>query len=330
MTTTIKTIKNSTFHIIDDPKEEFKQGILTGLSKNKKSISSKFFYDDTGSYLFDKLTRHLDYYLTNCEIEILNAHKNTIATYFKSQPFNLIEFGPGDGIKPKLLIDCFLQKNFKFTYLPIDISKEYLKNIINDFNEKEPHLNITAINSDFLAGLRWLTLTSEKRNVLLFLGSSIGNLTPTETIHFLKNIYDLLHPGDFFLLGFDLCKNPDTLIRAYNDSAGITRAFNLNLLQRINSELDGNFNLDKFEHHGTYNVYSHTMESYLISLENQSIDINELNNTFYFSEFEPIHVEFSHKYLLSQIENLAKEAGFAIVEHFFDSKNYFVDSLWKK
>lgn len=331
MTTTIKTIKNSEFHILDDPKEEFKQSILTGLSQTKKSISSKFIYNDNGSYLFDKITRHPDYYLTNCEIEILNTHKASIASYFNSQPFNLIELGPGEGIKPQILVDCFLQKKLNFTYIPIDISKQYLKKIVNDFNAKQPNLNLTAINSDYLSGLRWLTIrSSETPNLLLFLGSSIGNLTPNETINFLRYIYDILHPGDFFLVGFDLCKDPDTLLRAYNDSDGITSAFNLNLLQRINSELGGNFKLEQFQHHGTYNVYSHAMESYLISLQNQFVEIKELNKTFYFGEFEPIHVEFSHKYLLSQVELLAKNSGFEIVKHFTDSRNYFVDSLWKK
>jgi L-histidine Nalpha-methyltransferase len=330
MTATIKTINNSTFHIIDDPKIEFKQAIWNGLSQNKKSISSKFFYDEKGSFLFDQITRHPDYYLTNCEIEILRTYKHNIASYFNSQPFNLIELGPGEGIKPKILVDFFQQNNLNFTYIPIDISEEYLAKIINVFNAKQSNLNLTAINADFLVGLRWLTISSEKRNVLLFLGSSIGNFSPHEIADFLKYIYNLLHPGDFFLIGFDLCKDPETLLMAYDDIDGITREFNLNLLRRINAELGGNFNLDYFQHHCTYNVYSHGMESYLISLKKQLVDINELNETFHFEAFEPIHVEVSHKYLLSEIELLAKAAGFNVVKHFIDSKNYFVDSLWKK
>lgn len=329
MTGILRTIQNSELHVLDDPKEEFKQGVLVGLSQTKKTLPSKFFYDGRGSDLFDKITRHPDYYLTNCEIEILNSNKHSLADHFNSRPFNLIELGPGETIKPQILIDCFLHENLNFTYMPIDISKDYLQKIVKHFNENQPHLNLTALNADFYAGLRWLTISSERRNVLLFLGSSIGNYNTQSTHEFLTYINKMLHPGDFFLIGFDLRKDIEMLLRAYNDSDGITAEFNLNLLHRINKELGGNFKLDKFQHYGTYNVYSGAMESYLISLENQIVEIKKLGKSFYFQESEPVHVEYSYKYLISQIELLAENTNFEIVQHYSDSNNYFVDSLWR-
>ncbi len=330
MTGTIKTIKNAEFHILEDPKDVFRKEVLTGLSQTNKAIPSKFFYNDKGSYLFDQISRHPDYYLTNCEIEILNSYKNTIASFFNSRSFNLIELGPGEGTKPQILIDCFMQNKLNFSYIPIDISNDYLNKIINHFNSTHPDLDLTAINSEFFAGLRWLTISSDKCNLLLFLGSSIGNYTPKATNVFLNYIYEILNPGDFVLIGFDLCKDINTLLRAYNDSDGLTKQFNLNLLHRINMELGGNFKLENYQHYATYNVYSCAMESYLISLENQLVVIDELDKSFSLNEFEAIHMEYSHKYSISQIELLAKEAGFEVINHFRDSKYYFVDSLWRK
>lgn len=170
---------------------------------------------------------------------------------------------------------------------------------------------------------------SMKKNFILFLGSSIGNFDPVTTQLFFSGIFNKLHDGDYVLIGFDLRKDIDIMIKAYNDSDGITRAFNLNLLVRMNHELGANFMIDKFGHYGTYNVYSGAMESYLVSLKEQNVHIGALEQSFKFEALEPIHVEYSYKYLLSQINDYAKSSGFKIVKNFFDSRQYYVNSLWQ-
>lgn len=310
-------------------KLEFIKDIQIGFSQSQKHIPSKYFYDERGSELFNQITRHPDYYLTQCEIEILNTYKNQIANLFASEPFNLVELGPGEGIKTQILIEKFLQKSLKFTYLPVDISKKYLKTLINEFSEKLHHLKLLPLYSDYFRGLEWVRKHSKHRNLVLFLGSSIGNFTPTEMQDFLVHLSHSLNQNDYVLLGLDLRKDAQVLMRAYNDSDGITRDFNLNLLQRINRELNAEFDLKKFQHYATYNVYSGAMESYLLSLESQSVAIGALEQLVAFEEMEPIHVEFSHKFYLKQINDLAKATGFEIVQIYTDDKKYFMDTLWR-
>lgn len=312
---------------INDP--EFATDVLKGLSHKNKYLSSKYFYDPKGSELFNQITRHRDYYLTNCELEILNSHKGELSQLLSNESFNLIELGPGEGIKARILIDQFLQDSREFTYFTIDISQKYLNQLVKQFHEDLPQLKLKAINSDFFKGLKWLSSHSKRRNIVLFLGSSIGNFDRESTLKFLHEIWQDLQDGDYFLVGFDLRKNIDVLIQAYNDSDGITREFNLNLLSRINRELNADFDRTAFNHFATYNVYSGAMESYLISSKEQNVSVKALNQSFHFHEFEPIHVEYSYKYLRSQIEEFALISGFEIVKNFSDSKGYFINSLWR-
>jgi L-histidine N-alpha-methyltransferase len=324
-------------YVLDDQKlaphyddlEAFKNDVLQGLRKLNKQIPSKYFYDAQGSALFDQITRHPDYYLTSCELEILDTYKKQLAMKVGAEPFNLIELGPGEGIKTRILVEQFLHDSLSFTYTLIDISKNYLEKLIAQYNRQSPQLELIAINSDYFKGIQWINTTSKRRNMVLFLGSSIGNFDIATTKIFLRHLWDCLHAGDYVLIGFDLRKAIDILMRAYNDSDGITRDFNLNLLQRMNRELGANFRMDKFSHYEAYNVYSGAMESHLVSLESQIIDIDTLASTFTFEPFEGIHVEYSHKYLLTQIAEFAYTTGFEIVQNFTDSQHYFVDSLWR-
>ena len=309
--------------------DTFKKDILVGLNHPTKYIPSMYFYDETGSFLFDQITEHKDYYLTNCEIEILKNAKDKISKYLKGKAFNLIEFGPGNGSKAKILIQQFLKDDLTFTYMPIDISQKYLDNIIQSFKEEIPQLHINAIQQDYLKGMKDLSAQSANPNFVLFLGSNIGNLTLLAAQSFLKDLKNSLNKGDYVLIGFDLRKDINTLMNAYDDSDGITRAFNYNLLKRVNTELEANFILDNFYHYVTYNVTLGAMESYLVSTEEHSVDILALNSTIQFHAYEPIHVESSHKYLHAQIEKLAANAGFEVFMNFTDQKKYFVDSLWR-
>lgn len=312
-----------------DEKTEFKNDVEEGLAKPSKQIQSKYFYDEHGSELFNQITRHPDYYLTRSEIEILHAYKKQISALIGTEPFNLIELGPGEGIKTQILIEQFLKDSLNFTYMPIDISTKYLKHLIVEFNKQLPELKLKPIHSDYFCGLGWLSSHSTRRNLALFLGSSIGNFDPASTENFLHHLNETLNDGDYVFLGFDLRKDIDILMRAYNDYDGITRDFNLNLLKRINRELGANFDLEKFRHYATYNVHSGAMESYLISLERQDVDIHTLNRSYSFEEIEPIHVEYSYKYLLSQIHELAHSCSFDIIQDYTDSQAYFVNTLWQ-
>jgi L-histidine N-alpha-methyltransferase len=314
---------------LENEKIEFMHDVLVGLSSEKKKIPSKYFYDEAGSELFNQITRHPDYYLTACELEILRSFRKEIAQLLKKEPFNLIELGPGEGIKSRLLIEQFLSDHLSFNYCTIDISKNYLEQLVRRFNQQLPSLQIIAINSDFSDGIKWLGNKSKKRNFVLFLGSSIGNFNIPKSRRFLQDIRNALHIGDYMLISFDLRKDVDILLHAYNDSSGLTCAFNLNLLHRINRELQANFNIDSFAHYSTYNAHEGAMESFLISRENQLVTIASLNRDFMFEKFESIHVESSYKYLFSQIDKLAENSHFEIKKTYLDTKGYFVNSLWQ-
>ncbi len=310
-------------------KQEFKKDVISGLAQPLKRLSSKYFYDDHGSELFNKITQIPEYYLTQSEIEILSANKQTLSEIIGNEPFNLIELGPGEGIKTKILIQQLMTDKHTFRYVPIDISMKYLDILTAHLQQQLPNLILAPIHADYFQGVKWQSEHSHRRNLVLFLGSSIGNFDPDETVMFLKNLRSMLHHDDYFLIGLDLKKDIKTLMRAYDDSCGITREFNLNLLHRINRELGGNFDVKKFTHYVTYNVRLGAMESYLISSEKQAVTIEALKQTVQFNKIEPIYTECSHKYEFSYIEKLAKQAGFSIVKNFLDKREYFLNSLWK-
>jgi L-histidine Nalpha-methyltransferase len=315
-----------TYH---DEKTEFKNDVHLGLTKSRKQINSKYFYDEHGCELFNQITRHKDYYLTRSEIEILDHCKEKISHFLSKESFNLVELGPGEGLKTKILMDHFLQKNFNFTYIPIDISTRYLLLLMKQMKQQLPELQLIPVHADYFRGLEWLSAHSCLQNVVLFLGSSIGNFDPTATNEFLLHLREALNEGDYVLLGFDLRKDIEILLRAYNDQSGLTREFNLNLLSRINREFSGNFDLNQFHHYAAYNVYSGAMESYLVSLKRQIVNLGVLNRSYSFEEIEPIHVEYSHKYLFREVEQLAVSSGFEILQNFTDKNQYFLDSLWR-
>jgi uncharacterized SAM-dependent methyltransferase len=165
--------------------------------------------------------------------------------------------------------------------------------------------------------------------MVLFLGSNLGNFDKSSAKDFLRNLWNALNDGDYTVIGFDLKKDIDLMLKAYNDSQGVTRDFNLNLLRRINRELGGDFDLNKFHFYASYDVFTGAMESYLVSKEEQTVFIKEIGQAFNFEAWEPIHTEFSYKYLISDIEELAADTGFAIETQLYDSKRYFVDSIWR-
>lgn len=306
----------------------FSSDVLVGLSRSPKELPSRYFYDEKGSRLFQKITELPEYYLTNCENEILNTQKNKISSLMEGQVFNLVELGAGDGRKTSILISHFLKKKLKFKYIPIDISESAMKSLIHFMNKKFPNLTTEGIVAEYFDGVKWLNQLNSNRNLVLFLGSNLGNFNRINSNVFLHNLWNSLNSGDYVIIGFDLKKKIDIMLKAYNDSKGITSEFNLNLLHRINQELGGNFDLENFRHYASYDVFTGAMESYLVSLRQQTVFIKEIGQTFSFEAWEPIHTEYSYKYLESDVEKLAADTGFIIQEQLFDSKKYFLDSIW--
>jgi L-histidine N-alpha-methyltransferase len=309
--------------------QEFALDVLLGLSRSPKALPSKYFYDAEGNRLFQKIMELPEYYLTECEFEIFQNHKDRIGELIGSGRFNLVELGAGDGQKTRVLIDHFLERGLDFRYIPIDICEEALKELLQELQEYSPPLHIEGLVSEYFVGLKWLSNQIHDKNVVLFLGSNIGNFSHSEARVFLYSLWNALNDEDYVLIGFDLKKDIHRLTVAYNDSQGITAAFNLNLLRRINRELGGNFDLDQFRYYSAYNVYSGAVESFLISLREQTVYVETLNQSFSFEAWEPVHTEYSHKYLVSDIVELAEETGYEIIEQSYDSKRYFVDSLWQ-
>lgn len=310
-------------------RETFALDVLVGLSETRKSIPTIYHYDAEGSRLFDRITQLPEYYLTRCELETLEHNKTIIARYAAAEPFNLIEFGPGDGSKTRIIIDELLKQNTEFQYVPIDISHAALKALMEDYCVRYPHLNINGLVCDYFEGIKWLRNSSHRLNFVLLLGSNIGNFNHRDARLFLRNLWSCLNNNDHLLIGVDLKKDIDLLERAYNDSEGVTAEFNINILRRINRELGGQFDTSKFRHFGAYDVFTGAMESYLVSLVAQDVLIEEVGRSFHFDSWEPIHVEYSYKYHEADIDGLALDTGFKVKEHLFDDKRYFTDSIWQ-
>ncbi len=310
----------------------FARDVVQGLSSTPKRLSSKYFYDKRGDALFQDIMKMPEYYLTRSEFEVLDMHKEKLMQLFRNGTgrFNLIEFGAGDGFKTKILLNHFTQAGVDFKYLPIDISENVLQILTTDLQQSIPGLKVEGICNDYFKALNQLRQTADRRNVVLFLGSNIGNFSEKEALEFLGRLSEELNPHDLILIGFDLKKDPKQILNAYNDAAGITRAFNLNLLRRINEELGGNFDLDKWEHYPLYEPMSGEARSYLVSRQKQEVQLGELDQSFTFEAWEAIHVEISRKYDLTTIKRYAETAGFLLCENFFDCKHYYTDSLWEK
>ncbi len=313
--------KNNSDHFLND--------VLTGLQSNPKHLSSKYFYDKTGDELFQKIMAMPEYYLTRCELDIFKNKTSELAEAirFDDQPFDLIELGAGDAMKSTYLLKYLSEKRADFTYMPIDISGNILSVLENNLKDKLPEINIKTLEGEYFQMLKKAMKLSSRRKVILFLGGNIGNMTSKEAEKFCTSLHQLLNSGDIVLIGFDLKKNPFTVLNAYSDKSGITAEFNLNLLTRINRELGGNFDIEQFEHYESYDPITGACRSFLISLKNQQVKIEE--ETIDFAENEVIDMEVSQKFSKSDIEYLAEKSGFSITRNISDSKEWFIDSIWK-
>ena len=329
MSVSYKILLQKDLDEIATERKTFAQDVLIGLSEPRKHLPTKYHYDDEGSRLFQKIMTLPEYYPTNCEFEILKTQKKEIAKLLEGHSFNLVELGAGDGVKTSILLQEFLEQKFEFQYVPIDISEGAMQGLIDSIQKKFPDTKTSGIVAEYFDGVKWLGRIGHQKNLVLFLGSNLGNFSATQSKIFLRTLWNTLDNDDFVLIGFDLKKDIDKMLDAYNDEQNVTAEFNLNMLRRINSELGGNFDVSKFRHYATYDVFSGAIESYLVSVETQTVFIEELSETFDFMPWEPIHTEYSYKYLVSDVEKLARDTGYIIEKHLFDSKNYFVDSIWR-
>lgn len=306
--------------------------VRMGLQKTPKRLSSRFFYDAEGSRIFQAIMHAPEYYLTRSEYEILDTYKADLLQLFAptNRPFELVELGVGDGLKTKLLLGHFEEEKVNFTYAPVDISADALDSLVADVHQNWPDLQIRPRHNDYFTALEQLSEESDARRVVLFLGSNIGNFTPDEAVDFYRQLHDRLQPGDLVLTGFDLQKHPAIIHAAYNDQQGLTKAFNLNLLRRINRELNADFNLSAFDHYETYSPETGEARSYLVSQKAQAVRIGMLNMTVSFQYGEIIHTEISRKFTRSQIEQLAQRSGFSLAGWFIDSRGYFADVVFAR
>lgn len=308
----------------------FAKDVIEGLSAEQKQLSSKYFYDDNGSRIFQEIMKMPEYYLTDSEFEILSLQAKQIIEALKfSEPFNIVELGAGDGFKTFKLLE-YLQKNeIKFNYIPIDISQEAIDILTKSLKERLPTLSIKPKVGDYFEILQ-NEKSADTQSLLLFLGSNIGNYTNEDSVDLLKMFNINMNKGDKLLIGMDLKKNPLTIRQAYFDPNGITKRFNINLLIRINREFDGDFKVDDFDFYCQYDAMSGEVKSYLISLKKQNVHLKKLDTIFGFEQNELIWTELSKKYAPEEIEQLAKTTGFKVNQHFLDCKHYFTDSLWEK
>lgn len=311
--------------------QSFARDVSEGLKATPKYLPSRYFYDAQGDRLFQKIMAMPEYYLTRAEYEIFEGQSEAILQAIQPKgKINLVELGAGDGYKTKVLLRHMLQEKVDFTYYPVDISQNVLDILRKDLSQSLPQLAVHGLNCEYFEALKQLDHLDDSPRVLLFLGGNIGNFTAERARRFYSELSAHLRPGDRILSGIDLKKDPRVILRAYNDEAGITRAFNLNLLERINRELGGDFRLENFEHFPNYDPVSGECRSYLISKVDQEVQIEALNQKFYFARSEPIHTEISKKYSRAEIEELAVNTGFRAARHFVDQREYFVDSLWEK
>jgi L-histidine Nalpha-methyltransferase len=310
--------------------DAFAQDIDSGLSTPIKSISSKYFYDDIGSRIFQDIMAMPEYYPTSCEFEILSLQSDAITAALNfSQPFQIVEFGAGDGLKTRQLLKKLIEQGREFSYIPIDISKKAIDDLIRNMLVHLPSLNIKPMIGNYFSMMEELA-SSEIPNLFLFLGSNIGNYQNEEADDLMMQFYRNMKYGDKLLTGFDLKKHPAVIARAYNDAQGITKAFNLNLLQRMNRELGANFKINQFDFYSNYNPVNGEVRSYLVSLAVQQVYFSKLKKSFFFAHNELIWTELSRKYSLAEIESMAERSDFKVIGHFLDCKHYFADSLWVK
>ena len=296
----------------------FAADALAGLSATPKRILAKYFYDHEGSRLFEEITRQPEYYPTRCEIEILRTHAADMASFIPDDAV-LIEFGSGSATKAKILLEAAASK--LAAYIPVDISREFLEQEASELRRAFPDLIVAPVAADIMHPFELPAVADRKPRAGFFPGSTIGNLEPHDAAAFLRNAGALLGPNSLLIVGVDLVKDAEILNAAYNDKAGVTEAFNLNLLTRMNRELAADFKPETFEHHAFYNRERRRIEMHLASLKRQKVKV--AGQVIDFRAGDTIHTENSYKYTLGSFSALARGSRWTPVATWTDSQNLF-------
>lgn len=309
-----------------DPLTSLADDVRQGLTARPKRFLPKYFYDELGSQLFEAICLLPEYYLTRAENEIFSQYADEIVSAVDGDK-TLVEMGSGSASKTRLVIEALLRHQEELVYMPVDISATALESSSRILLQSYPRLRIDAYAADYFAGLSELGKIPRERTLALFLGSNISNFDEDEALRFLRALRDVLQEGDALLLGADLKKDPAILEAAYNDALGVTAAFNLNVLTRINRELKGNFELRDFQHRAFYNENLGRVEIYIESKRSQTVRIEKLQLAVDFAPGELIHTENSYKYDLTDIAQLASATGFQRTRTWLDAKEQFSSSL---
>ncbi len=309
------------------------QGIVDdtrrGLMDEPKWLSSLYFYDHLGSQLFEQITETPEYYPTRTEESILREHIDEILEQ-AGDDLTLAEMGSGSSRKSRVAIEALVRRQGESVYLPIDVSAEFLREVAVDLEASFPGIRVKPIAAEYSDGIRQVGEHPATRRLVMFLGSSIGNFEPDEQVGLLRTAYESLSPGDAFLLGTDLVKDEAILDAAYNDEAGVTAQFNLNILTHLNRELAGDADIEAFAHHAFWNAEQRRIEMHLVSLRDQQVGFPKADLTVQFRQGETIHTENSYKFTIEGARAMAEQAGFTLETTWTDPKGWFALHLLRK
>lgn len=317
---------------VADRVEVFRQHVITGLRAPYKWISSRYFYDAEGDRLFQKIMASADYYVTRAEDEILREQAAAVLLALGAghHGFDLIELGAGDGAKTKHLLRHAMQEGRALRYRPTDISTHALKELERALKQEMPALQVHGEQGEYFEVIKRNFVERGTPSAVMLLGSNIGNLPHDRAVVLLRGVADQLGPDDRFLVGFDRKKDPAVILRAYNDREGHTRAFNLNLLRRMNRELGTDFQVERFIHAPIYDPGSGQAKSFLVSICEQEVHLPGEETPFHFAPWEAIQTEMSQKYDEAMIVVLAEGAGLRIAARFTDGKELFTDVVFAR
>jgi L-histidine Nalpha-methyltransferase len=298
--------------------------VYRGLILSQKSLSPWLFYDAEGSRLFERITELPEYYPTRTERGILAERADEILEEAsQGQRLRMIELGAGTATKTGLLLEAAVRRQSNVVYVPIDVSAAALDEAAQRIEEHIPRVTVLPQVADYTCGLPAGDEVEGEKRLVLYIGSSIGNFEPSAAAELLRDVREQLMPGDSLLLGVDMVKPESVLVPAYHDRAGVTAAFNLNVLRRINDELDADFDLDQFRHHAIWNKKQSRIEMHLVSLAEQRVSISALELELHFRRGETIHTENSYKFTPRTATRLLEESGFVPRKSWFDPQGWF-------
>jgi dimethylhistidine N-methyltransferase len=305
----------------------FARDVAYGLTAPQKWLPPKYFYDERGSRLYEQICALPEYYPFRAEREILSTYATEIHDEIGHLP--LVEFGSGNATKTRHLLSAYEWAEQPFRYCPVDISREILWHTAHRLLQEYSHVEIHAMHADFAGQPEVIQAFQLEKKAVAFFGSSLGNFTPAESVEFLRRTAAILGPEDVFLLGIDLKKSPAILLPAYDDAQGVTAAFNLNVLHRINRELGGRFDPQSFDHLALYNDEQGRIEMHLRSRQAQRVPIVKIEQVVSFGKDETIHTESSYKYSVDEVRDLGYQADLVLRRTWFDARRYFLLALFR-